>query len=275
MIAERMRELGIVLPPVLPPVGNYLGCVVDGDLVWVGGHGPEDGERRVTGKVGANLSLEQAREAARMTGLSILATLQAELGDLDRIERIVRVFGIVNCAPGFNRTPAAEHVEAVYSTIPRKHRLPLVWLDWSGARVGSVDGLLVGDYDEPRSRIRLRKEITKMRRGLWVDLPEPLAAALSESLGPREDRDPAARLFPESGADALRTSIGEACRALGILLFSPHDLRHRRISVLHAQGQTLAQAAAFVGAKKLSITADVYTHVLVDAREIDLPALLG
>ena len=109
MITERMRELGIVLPPVFPPVGNYLGCVVDGDLVWVGGHGPEDGQRRVTGKVGADLTLEQAREAARMTGLSILVTLQAELGDLDRIERIeriVRVFGMVNCAPGFNQTPA-------------------------------------------------------------------------------------------------------------------------------------------------------------------------
>jgi len=109
VITERMRELGIVLPPVFPPVGNYLGCVVDGDLVWVGGHGPEDGQRRVTGKVGADLTLEQAREAARMTGLSILVTLQAELGDLDRIERIeriVRVFGMVNCAPGFNQTPA-------------------------------------------------------------------------------------------------------------------------------------------------------------------------
>ena len=106
MIAERMRELGIVLPPVFPPVGNYLGCVVDGHLVWVGGHGPEDGERRVTGKVGADLSREQGRKAARMAGLSILATLEAELGDLDRIERIVRVFGMVNCAPGFNRTPA-------------------------------------------------------------------------------------------------------------------------------------------------------------------------
>jgi enamine deaminase RidA (YjgF/YER057c/UK114 family) len=50
--------------------------------------------------------LEQAREAARMTGLSILATLQSELGDLDRIERIIKVFGMVNCAPGFNQTPA-------------------------------------------------------------------------------------------------------------------------------------------------------------------------
>jgi enamine deaminase RidA (YjgF/YER057c/UK114 family) len=101
-----MSELGIVLPPVFPPAGNYLGCVVDGNLVWVGGHGPVDGERIVTGKVDADLDLEQAREAARMTGLSILATLQSELGDLDRIERIVRVFGMVNCAPGFNQTPA-------------------------------------------------------------------------------------------------------------------------------------------------------------------------
>jgi integrase len=171
--------------------------------------------------------------------------------------------------------PEAEHVEAVYRTLPRVHRLPLVWLDWSGARVGSVDLLLVGDYDETRSRIRIRREISKTRRGLWVDLAPELAAALSASLGPREDRDPAARLFPASGADALRTSIAKACRALGVPPFSPHDLRHRRISVLHAQGQTLAQAAAFVGSKKLSITADTYTHVLVEAREIDLAELLA
>lgn len=51
--------------------------------------------------------------------------------------------------------PPAEHVEAVYRTLPSKHRLALLWLDWSGARVGSVDGLLVGDYDEPRRRVRL------------------------------------------------------------------------------------------------------------------------
>jgi enamine deaminase RidA (YjgF/YER057c/UK114 family) len=106
MIAERMQELGIVLPPVFPPAGNYLGCVVDGELVHAGGHGPVDGETMLRGKVGADLSLEEARHAARMTGLSILATLDAELGSLDRIERIIRVFGMVNCAPGFNRTPA-------------------------------------------------------------------------------------------------------------------------------------------------------------------------
>jgi len=60
----------------------------------------------VRGKVGSDLSLEQGRNAARLTALSILATVQRELGDLDRIERIVKVFGMVNVAPGFNQTPA-------------------------------------------------------------------------------------------------------------------------------------------------------------------------
>jgi enamine deaminase RidA (YjgF/YER057c/UK114 family) len=106
VIAERMRELGIELPPLFPPAGNYLGCVVDSGLVYAGGHGPFDGTTMLRGKVGADLTLEEARLAARMTALSILATLNAELGDLDRIERIVKVFGMVNCAPGFNQTAA-------------------------------------------------------------------------------------------------------------------------------------------------------------------------
>ena len=106
MIAQRLQQLGIVLPPVFPPAGNYLGCVVDEGMVYAGGHGPVNGDLIVRGKVGSDLSLEQGRDAARQTGLSILATLQAELGDLDRIKRIVKVFGMVNVAPGFNQTPA-------------------------------------------------------------------------------------------------------------------------------------------------------------------------
>ncbi|MGA2836671.1 MAG: RidA family protein [Acidimicrobiales bacterium] len=106
MIAERLVELGIELPRVLPPAGNYLGCVVVDGFVHVGGHGPIGGPESFVGKVGADLSLEDGYRAARATGLSILATLEAELGDLDRIERFVKVFGMVNVAPGFNRTPA-------------------------------------------------------------------------------------------------------------------------------------------------------------------------
>ena len=106
MIDQRLQELGIVLPPVFPPAGNYLGCVVDDGLVYAGGHGPINGEHVIRGKVGGELSLEEGREAARQTALSILATLRAELGDLDRIVRIVKVFGMVNVAPGFSQTPA-------------------------------------------------------------------------------------------------------------------------------------------------------------------------
>ncbi|HEY6277359.1 MAG TPA: RidA family protein [Streptosporangiaceae bacterium] len=105
-IAERLDSLGIVLPPLFAPAASYLGCVIEGGLVYVSGHGPIAGDQMIRGKVGGDLTLEQGRQAARMTALSILATLQAELQDLDRIERIIKVFGMVNVAPGFDRTPA-------------------------------------------------------------------------------------------------------------------------------------------------------------------------
>jgi len=105
-VADRLAELGIELPPVFPPAANYLGCVIDGGLVYVGGHGPIAGTEMMRGKVGRDLTLEDGRRAARMTVLSILATLNAELGSLDRIERFVKVFGMVNVAPGFDQTPA-------------------------------------------------------------------------------------------------------------------------------------------------------------------------
>ncbi|HEY3723541.1 MAG TPA: RidA family protein [Acidimicrobiia bacterium] len=102
----RLAELGITLPPVFPPVGSYVSCVLSGDLLHVGGHGPTDGTTTVVGKVGTDLTLGQGRDAARLTGLSILATVRAELGTLDRVERVVKVFGMVNVGAGFDRTPA-------------------------------------------------------------------------------------------------------------------------------------------------------------------------
>jgi enamine deaminase RidA (YjgF/YER057c/UK114 family) len=105
-IADRLVALGIELPPPSPPAGNYVPCVIDAGLVYVGGHGPIAGSETMRGKVGGDLTLEQGRLAARMTGLSILASLDAELGGLERIERIVKVFGMVNVAPGFDQTPA-------------------------------------------------------------------------------------------------------------------------------------------------------------------------
>lgn len=101
-----MTELGISLPPRSKPAGTYVSCLVDGDHVYIGGHGPFDGTNMIIGKVGGDLTPEQGREAARLTGLSILSTLEAELGSLSRIERFLKVFGMVNVAPGFTDIPA-------------------------------------------------------------------------------------------------------------------------------------------------------------------------
>ena len=125
--------------------------------------------------------------------------------------------------------PSAADVEAVFRRIPAKHRLALLWLDWSGARVSSIDHTLVGDYEESRRRVRLRAATTKTRRALWVELHPGLAGALEASLPHRRFRDPEARLFADSGADALRTALAKACKVEGISLWSPHDLRHRGI----------------------------------------------
>jgi enamine deaminase RidA (YjgF/YER057c/UK114 family) len=103
---DRAARLGIELPPPMPPAGTYVSCVRSGGLLYVGGHGPVAGSTIIRGKVGRDLTLEEAQAAARMTGLSLLATVHQELGTLDGLRRIVKVFGMVNCAPGFNQTPA-------------------------------------------------------------------------------------------------------------------------------------------------------------------------
>jgi integrase len=170
--------------------------------------------------------------------------------------------------------PIAAHLEAVYRLLPEKHRLPFLFLDWSGARVSAIDHLLASDYDEPRRRVRLRAATTKTRRALWVELHPALADAVEAGLPHRKFRDGQARLFADSGADALRTAIAKACRAAGVPLFSPHDLRHRRISLLHLRGVPWARIGEQVGQRNLAVTANTYTHVLTDERELDYPALL-
>ena len=106
-IEDRVHELGIELTEVFPPAGKYMGAVRTGSLVFVSGAGPirADGSF-VTGKVGRDVDLDEAKEAARLAGVQLLSVLRAELGSLDRVARVVKTLGMVNCAPGFNRTPA-------------------------------------------------------------------------------------------------------------------------------------------------------------------------
>lgn len=104
-IRERLEELGLELPPpFVYPSANRTGCVVTQHLVYTSGHPPpEDFSVTVKGKVGANVSEEDAYASARATALNILASVEAELGSLDRITQVVKVYGMVNSAPGFDR----------------------------------------------------------------------------------------------------------------------------------------------------------------------------
>jgi enamine deaminase RidA (YjgF/YER057c/UK114 family) len=106
---ERLVQLGIALPDVSRPAGNYVPAKRHRDLVFLSGHGTlfgPDGKTVVTGKVGTDLSLDQARESARLTALLLLSALRQEIGSLDKVHSVLKVLGMVNCAPGFNQTPA-------------------------------------------------------------------------------------------------------------------------------------------------------------------------
>jgi enamine deaminase RidA (YjgF/YER057c/UK114 family) len=100
-IDARLDELGITLPAVPDAAGNYVHAVRTGNLLFLAGKGP----RGSTGKVGTEVSVEQAYKDARACGLGLLTVLQSELGTLDRVTRIVKVFGMVNAASDFGDQP--------------------------------------------------------------------------------------------------------------------------------------------------------------------------
>jgi integrase len=160
--------------------------------------------------------------------------------------------------------------------MPRQYALAVLVLDATGMRVGELEekGLRCGDLDEPNTRWRIRRAVEKGRRGRWVSLPPDLFTAVLATLPPREDRAPDRPVFPGLTQERLRTAIARACKASGTPTWSPHDLRHRRISLWHRQGETWALIGARVGQRSLSVTADTYTHVLLDDRELDHAHLL-
>ena len=101
-IEAKLTELGYELPPPPPPVGNYLPAARSGNVMWMAGvgSGRPDGSR-TTGKLGDELTVEQGYEAARWCALNLLSRMKAELGDLDKVTRVLKVVGMVNSAPGF------------------------------------------------------------------------------------------------------------------------------------------------------------------------------
>jgi enamine deaminase RidA (YjgF/YER057c/UK114 family) len=105
-IKKRLKELGIELPLVSPPVATYVNAVRVGKLIYLSGKGPlkADGTL-ITGKVGTQIDIEEGQLAARLTGLQLLAALQAEIGSLNKVKRIVKVLGMVNAESDFTQHP--------------------------------------------------------------------------------------------------------------------------------------------------------------------------
>ncbi len=104
---EKIKSLGLQLPPVSKPIANYVKYVRSGNLIFLAGHGPTKADGTlITGKTGKDLTIEQGYEAAKVTALSLIATLKDALGgDLNKVKRIVKVNGYVNCLPDFTEQP--------------------------------------------------------------------------------------------------------------------------------------------------------------------------
>ena len=109
VIEDKLAELGLTLPPPFQfPSPNRTGCVPVGNLLFVSGHGilPDLPGVKTRGKVGSEVSEKEAYQTARHVALSILSSIRQQIGDLDRVKRVVRLFGMVNSAPNFERQPA-------------------------------------------------------------------------------------------------------------------------------------------------------------------------
>ena len=103
----RLAELGIELPAAPKPMGVYKPIVIAGNMAYLSGHGPLLADNKlITGRLGLDMDVEAGFEAARVTGLGMLATLQSGLGSLDKVKRLVKILGLVRCTDGFDQQPA-------------------------------------------------------------------------------------------------------------------------------------------------------------------------
>jgi enamine deaminase RidA (YjgF/YER057c/UK114 family) len=131
---QRFQQLGLSLPPPPKPIGVYKPFLIVGNLVYVSGHGTlkEDGSL-IIGRIGKDLTIDEGKDAARQVGLAILATLLKHLGSLNKIKRVIKVLGMVNCIPEFERHPfVINGCSELFSN---------VWGDDNGVGVRSAVGM--------------------------------------------------------------------------------------------------------------------------------------
>jgi integrase len=168
--------------------------------------------------------------------------------------------------------PTGAHVLAIVERVPKRLRLPLVTIEQTALRVGETS-ITWGDVDVDGLRFRLRARVTKSKRGKWVPVPAWLMDVIEDTC-PVEDRLADAPVFNGVTDDQLRKAMASACKLAGIPSYSPHDPRHRRITLWHYQGVPLREIQERVGHSWASTTLDTYTHVMpVD--ELPRKALLA
>lgn len=103
---ERFKKLGLTLPPAPTPLGVYKPFLIDGKYLYLSGHGPvREDKTLIIGRIGSELNMEEGKLAARQVGLTMLSTICTHVGSLDKIKRVIKVLGMVNCTPDFERHP--------------------------------------------------------------------------------------------------------------------------------------------------------------------------
>lgn len=157
--------------------------------------------------------------------------------------------------------PTADHFLTMLSAMPRRYWLPLITLEQTGMRVGEAAKLTWGDVDEQDCRFRLRSATVKTRRARWVPVPAWLMAAIAATV-PRDDRSETRKVFHGFTPDVAKNAMARACRAKGIPVHSPHDLRHRRGTIWHHDPNVSVREQMELGGwTKSSIAIDTYSHV--------------
>jgi enamine deaminase RidA (YjgF/YER057c/UK114 family) len=131
---QRFEQTGLILPPAPTPIGLYKTYLIDGNHLYVSGHGPlQNDGTNITGRVGDTIDIEQGKFAAQQVGLAILSTLKKNLGSLAKVKRVIKVLGMVNCVAEFDKHP---YVINGCSELFKK-----VWGDDNGVGVRSAVGM--------------------------------------------------------------------------------------------------------------------------------------
>jgi integrase len=157
--------------------------------------------------------------------------------------------------------PSAEHVLAMLDKIGSKWKLMLVTIEQGALRVGEAVALKWGDVDAAGLRLRLPRSATKRDQARWIYLPEWLMELIDASC-PLEDRTPERRVFQGITEASFYQAMLRACKTAQIPHYSPHSLRHRRITVWHQSGVVARELAERAGHARASMSLDVYSHVM-------------